>query len=128
MVHAVWFDDRDGNQEIYYKRNSTVNPVTEVTSIEGLGTFRLEQNCPNPVLRRTVVRYQILHETGVVLSVCNSAGRVVTTLVRGRQKAGTYTVSWDFSSVPCSVFPSGTYFCRLEAGGYTATRKMVKSE
>gem|GEM_PF-1461849 len=27
LLHMVWFDNRDGNQEIYYKR--TLNPVTE---------------------------------------------------------------------------------------------------
>jgi len=64
----------------------------------------------------------------VTLIVYNSAGRAVTTLVRGRQKPGRYTVRWDVSGVPASRLPAGTYFCRLEAGEYTATRKMVKTE
>jgi len=27
VVHVVWYDDRDGNNEIYYKRNPTGNPI-----------------------------------------------------------------------------------------------------
>ncbi|GAG64604.1 unnamed protein product, partial [marine sediment metagenome] len=32
-VHVIWADDRDGNYEIYYKRNSTGNPGIEETPI-----------------------------------------------------------------------------------------------
>jgi hypothetical protein len=31
MVHVVWADQRDGNYEIYYKRNPTGNPAVEET-------------------------------------------------------------------------------------------------
>ena len=61
------------------------------------------------------------------LKVYNSAGREVTALVTSRQAAGRYTVSWDVTRVPASRLPCGTYFCRLEAGEFTATTKMVKS-
>jgi len=129
VVHVVWYDDRDGNLEIYYKRNPTANPgITEAAGTLGLGAVWLDQNCPNPVLRRTVIRYHISREADVTLRVCNSAGRVVTTLMEGRKKPGTYTASWDVSGVPASRLPAGTYFCRLEAGEFAATRKMVKSE
>ena len=89
--------------------------------------FDLAQISPNPFNRRTAVHYSLPKESDVALRVYNSAGRVVTTLVSGRQKPGRYTVSWDVLGVPEAKLPCGTYFCRLEAGDFTATRKMVKT-
>jgi len=83
---------------------------------------------PNPFGRQTAIRYALPYESDVALRVYNTAGRVVTTLVCGRQKAGRYRASWDISGVPAGRLPCGTYFCRLEAGEFTATRKMVKTE
>jgi len=90
--------------------------------------FSLAQVTPNPFGRRAAVRYSLPRESDVALRVYNSVGRVVTTLVSGRQKPGAYSVSWNVSKVPATELPCGTYFCRLEAGEFTATRKMVKSE
>ncbi len=49
LVLVLWGDSRDGNFEIYYKRNPTGNPV----GIEPIGSeipaeFSLDQNYPNP--------------------------------------------------------------------------------
>jgi len=91
-------------------------------------SFQVGQNVPNPFRRQTAIRYALSQETSVALRVYNSVGRVVTTLVSGTQKPGRYAVSWDVSRVPAAKLPCGTYFCRLEAGEFTATRKMVKTE
>jgi flagellar hook assembly protein FlgD len=88
----------------------------------------LAQISPNPFSRRTAIRYSLPKESDVALRVYNSAGRVVTTLVSGKQRRGWYAVSWDVSGVPAARLPCGTYFCRLEAGEHTATRKMVKTD
>jgi hypothetical protein len=91
-------------------------------------SFLLGQNMPNPFGARTAFRYSLPKESDVALRVYNSVGRVVTTLVQTKQSAGRYAVSWDVSGVPATRLPCGTYFCRLEAGEFAATRKMVKSE
>jgi hypothetical protein len=83
---------------------------------------------PNPFRSQIAVRYSLPRETDIALRVCNSAGKVVTTLVQGRQKAGRYDVIWNVSGVPASKLPVGTYFCRLQAGEFTATRKLVRTE
>jgi hypothetical protein len=55
MVHVVWEDNRDGNYEIYYKRNPTGNGVgtDEVQhSISRRGQFSA---CPNPFISSTSI-------------------------------------------------------------------------
>lgn len=90
--------------------------------------FELGRNHPNPFGRRTVIKYSLPQEAEAQLRVYDPAGRAVATLIRGRQKAGRYAVTWDVGGVPASVLPSGTYFYRLEAGEFTATEKLVKLE
>lgn len=87
--------------------------------------FGLSSVAPNPFGRQTAIRYSLPNECEVALRVYNSTGRAVATFVRGRQTAGRYTLTWDVSGVPAARLPSGTYFCRLEAGDNTATRKTV---
>ncbi|MBM3331212.1 T9SS type A sorting domain-containing protein [candidate division WOR-3 bacterium] len=90
--------------------------------------FDLGQSFPNPFGRMTTISYSLARESDVELRVYNSVGRVVTTLVSGMQRPGRYAVSWDVRGVPAAKLPCGTYFCRLEAGEFTATRKMVKTD
>ncbi len=88
----------------------------------------ISQTAPNPFSRRTTIRYSLAKETDVDLAVLDVTGRVVRTLVRAKQKAGVYKATWDVGGVPQKRLPKGVYFCRLNAGEFTATRKMVKLE
>jgi hypothetical protein len=88
-------------------------------------TLRLHQNTPNPFESRTAVRYHIPNATQLSLRVYDSSGRLVKTLDDGNRPAGSYSVTWDGSDGSGSQAPSGIYFCRLQAGDATATRKMI---
>uniref|UniRef100_A0A7C6EDW0 T9SS type A sorting domain-containing protein n=1 Tax=candidate division WOR-3 bacterium TaxID=2052148 RepID=A0A7C6EDW0_UNCW3 len=90
--------------------------------------FNLSQCQPNPFSNKTTIRYSIPKETEVNLHVFNTAGRVVRTLVSGKQKPGIYNVTWNLKGVSQSLLPNGVYFYRLEAGEFKATKKMVKVE
>lgn len=82
--------------------------------------FQLAQNYPNPFNPETAIRYQLSAASDVRLKVFDVLGRAVRTLVNDRQAAGDYSVMFNASGLP-----SGIYFYRLQAGGYTQTRKMV---
>ena len=56
----------------------------------------------------------------VSVRVFDLLGREVATLVNEKREPGTYQVTWNAAG-----FPSGTYFCRLTAGSYTDTKKVV---
>ncbi len=64
----------------------------------------------------------------VSLRVYSPAGVLVRTLKSGVEQAGFYRVAWDGSDENGKRIGEGIYYCRLEAGGFTATRKMVKAE
>jgi len=91
-------------------------------------SFALGQNVPNPFNRHAVINYTLPAEVEVDLRVLDRGGRVVTTLVSGRQNAGRYRVTWNLDSRARAELANGVYFYRLTAGENTATRKMVKME
>jgi hypothetical protein len=121
VVHIVWYDNRDGNFEIYYKRNPTGNPIEiENISSELPDEFILFQNYPNPFNPSTNIRYDLPKNGFVKLIVFDALGREVETLVDEKQNAGTYETTFD-----ASKFPSGVYFYRLTTDGYSKTKKMI---
>ncbi|MBD3258197.1 T9SS type A sorting domain-containing protein [candidate division GN15 bacterium] len=84
------------------------------------GDFALHQNYPNPFNPSTEIAFSLPEASEVRLDVFNIAGQKVTTLVDGTLEAGHHTVTWDGSDLA-----SGVYLYRLDAGTYSATKKMV---
>ncbi len=82
--------------------------------------FELRQNYPNPFNPATTISYGITNESYVRLTIHDLLGRTVATLVNGTKHAGNYSVKWDGSQLP-----SGIYLYRMEAGGYSETKKLV---
>ena len=121
IVHVVWTDDRDGNEEIYYKRNPTGNTVgiNNINS-EIPKKFSLSQNYPNPFNPSTNIKFDLKHSSLTKLIVYDILGKEIATLVNEKLNAGSYEAEWDGSS-----YPSGIYFYILRAGDYKETRKMI---
>ncbi len=84
--------------------------------------FQLQQNYPNPFNPTTVISYQLPVTNHVSLRVYDVLGRETATLVDEQQPAGFYNYQLSISSYHLS---SGVYFYRLQAGNFTATRKMI---
>lgn len=82
--------------------------------------YTLEQNYPNPFNPSTTIRYSLPHRSPVSLTVYNTLGQQVASLVQGQQEAGAYEVKFDGSNLA-----SGVYFYRLQAGNYVATKKLL---
>jgi hypothetical protein len=82
--------------------------------------FALNQNYPNPFNPSTIISFQIPAANHVSLKVYDMLGREVTTLVDEMQTAGSHSVAFN-----ASRYASGVYFYRLQAGSYTAAKKLV---
>ena len=102
--------------------------VHDETDLNIPSTFRLSQNYPNPFNPSTDIRYQIadngypIHTT---LKIYNILGQEMRTLVDVPQEVGYYTVTWDGVDNIGREVGSGIYLYRLEAGDFTATKRMV---
>ena len=57
-LHVIWTENRDGNPEIYYKRNPTGNPIgiTQI-STDIPKEYKLMQNYPNPFNPVTKIKF-----------------------------------------------------------------------
>lgn len=75
---------------------------------------------PNPFNPTTVASYELRVASQVSLKVYDTAGRLIITLVEGRQEAGDHRVTFDGSKLP-----SGVYLAQLTAGEFTATQKLI---
>lgn len=82
--------------------------------------YELAQNYPNPFNPVTNLRFQIPELGPVSLKVYDITGREVAVFVNEEKSPGEYSVQWD-----ASEFASGVYICKLVAGRYVQSRKML---
>jgi hypothetical protein len=100
---------------------STGLPPTSAPSLQ----TSLGQNFPNPFNPTTAISYNLIKQGAARLLVYDVGGRLVRQLAEGVQGPGTHLVTWDGRDVNGNRLPSGTYFYRLEAPEFEATRSMV---
>ena len=95
--------------------------VTNVSdSKNSVVVYSLFQNYPNPFNPKTIISYQLPVNSFITLKVYDAIGRDVATLVNETKTAGTYSVQFNGEHIS-----SGMYFCRLQAGNFSVTRKML---
>jgi hypothetical protein len=82
--------------------------------------FSLEQNYPNPFNPNTNIEFNISKGGIVKLTVYDAAGRLVEELLNKDLSSGSYTVNFNAGKLS-----SGAYFYRLDAEGFTSTKKML---
>ncbi len=86
----------------------------------------LQQNRPNPFNPATTIFYEVPeHAARVTLRVYDVSGRLVRTLVDGRQAAGPGRIDWNGRNDAGGTVASGVYYYRLAAGAIQQTRRMV---
>ena len=106
--------DFNGNFEYYNLSNEVVIGVPE--------KFELSQNYPNPFNPSTVISYSLSENSFVILKVYDVVGNEVATLVSEKQNSGIY--NYQFSTVNYQL-SSGVYFYKIEAGSFSAVKRMI---
>jgi len=90
-----------------------------------LRSFVLYQNYPNPFNPSTTIRYNVPKAGDVEARIYDIQGRLVRTLSKSYQQAGTYSLVWDSRGNAGSVVASGTYFCQVLFNGSALVKKLM---
>ena len=80
----------------------------------------LYQNYPNPFNPSTTIPYSLPQRSHVTLTVFNTLGQLVATLVNETEDAGNHNVRFD-----ASALASGVYFYRIQSGSFVQTKRLV---
>ena len=107
------------------ERKTPMITPDDVSSVADKGAgipagFALGQNYPNPFNPTTTIVYSIGKAGPVTISLYNTLGQKIKTLVDGQQLSGEYTITVDGSELS-----SGIYFYSIDAGDFVQTKKMI---
>ncbi len=118
-VPVVWESNRSGKRHIYSR--FVLMPLGDVRDEKTAARhFELSQNFPNPFNPSTIIRFQLSNAATVSLKIFDVLGRELQTLIEQKLMPGNYSASWDGTR-----FASGVYFCRLQAGDFVQTKKLL---
>jgi hypothetical protein len=82
--------------------------------------FALDQNYPNPFNPSTKISFSLPTAERTLLTVYNSLGQAVMTVVNEDLPAGQHQVEFNAADLP-----SGLYYYKLVAGNYNSVKKMM---
>ena len=88
-------------------------------------SYELMPNYPNPFNPETSIGFALPTTGQVELTIYNTLGQRVATLVSGEFPAGLHQVVWDGRDGDGRTVASGVYLYRLAAAGNIMTRKMM---
>ena len=93
--------------------------------------FALQQNYPNPFNPSTEIQFALPSSAFVELTVFNTLGQRVRTLVKERLQPGKYQTTWDGRNDRGHQMATGVYIYRIQARGveqslrFNEVRKMI---
>jgi hypothetical protein len=80
---------------------------------------------PNPVRQGTRLAYVLPLAGRARLTVHDTRGRLVATLLQGDQRAGKHRLDWGVRGGAGGPLAAGVYFVRLETAGQVEARKVI---
>jgi hypothetical protein len=87
--------------------------------------FALHAARPNPVREQTVVRYDLAAPAQVRIDVYDARGELIRGLVAACREPGRYQVTWNRRDAREQRVAPGVYFCRMQAGEFQSTLKLL---
>jgi len=131
-LYTVTFIATDNGSPALADTEQTDISVTDVVGVTGeyeepalpLSRY-LAQNFPNPFGAGTTIRYGLLAPAHVRVDIYDVRGALVRRLVDENIPAGHHRAAWDGRDDRGRRVGSGIYFCRLQAGEFRQTRRMI---
>jgi len=85
-------------------------------------------NYPNPFSPETSISYNVPKDGQTALTIYNTKGQIVRSLLNSNVKAGSYKVTWNGKDNLGNNVANGVYFYRLESNQKIITKKMLLSK
>ena len=85
----------------------------------------LEPPYPNPFNPVVTIPFNIPSAGPVTLTIYNSLGQHVQTLVEQTMPAGRHVIQWNAANTNIAETASGVYICRMHANGISRVRRLI---
>ena len=80
---------------------------------------------PNPGRSPISIQYDLQVPGEILIEVTDLSGRRVTSFSEKKEKAGTYTLTWDATSGTGTELKAGIYFCNFTSSNQHITKKLI---
>jgi hypothetical protein len=104
-----------GGQDLGIKNSPDVMP----------SNYFLSQNFPNPFNPVTTLKYNILENGLVNITIYDILGNVVNNLINANQSSGYKSVQWNATNNQGEPVSAGVYLYKIQAGDFVDTKKMI---
>jgi len=113
----VRFYDQEGKEILAGTALLKITPVP--------ARYALGQNYPNPFNPTTTIHFELPEDAHTRIAIYDLLGREIVLLENRPFNAGYHQVVWQGRDTYGNAIPSGMYFYRMVANGFSSTRKMV---
>ncbi len=106
----------------FYSNEDSANTALPTNAGNDLipGEYFISQNYPNPFNPSTVIKYNIPEESNLRITVYNSLGEEIASLVNDTLQAGFYEEEWNADG-----FSSGVYYLKMNAESLVSDKRFT---
>jgi hypothetical protein len=127
-IKEVTANDSSGNGILF--RTPALPGGTPVVLNPMPETPQLLQNFPNPFNPETWIPFELSSPAEVIISIYSVSGKLVKIINLGYKPSGLYTSKemsayWDGRNSGGEIVSSGVYLYTIQAGNFSATKKML---
>ena len=88
-------------------------------------TYKLYNAYPNPFNPFTTLRYDLLEDGLVNITIYDMLGNIINQLVNEVQSSGTKSIQWNATNNRGQPVSAGVYLYKIQAGDFVDTKKMI---
>ncbi|MGH1365623.1 MAG: SBBP repeat-containing protein [Calditrichia bacterium] len=114
-----------GSADIFVAKYQNNSPSSVGETLTQIDNFNLAQNYPNPFNPVTVITFEVPKAVQSTLAIYNLRGQLIRILTSGKILQGQHQAIWNGTDDTGREMASGIYFYRLNAGEFSATKKMI---
>ena len=87
--------------------------------------YIIHQNYPNPFNPTTSIKYELLSDSKLNITIYDMLGNVVDELYDGFQTSGNKSIKWDARNTSGELVSAGMYFYKIQVGNSSQVKRMM---